>query len=62
MFMVIALAVVSIICLTIGVISSIHKIRESTDKSTIVENSVCCTVWIVLIISDIVLIINELFL
>ena len=60
MFMVIALAVFAIICLTIGVISSIRKIRESTDKSTIVENSALCTVWIVLIISDIVLIINEL--
>ena len=60
MFMVIALAVFAIICLTIGVISSIRKIRESTDKSTIVENSALCTIWIVLIISDIVLIINEL--
>lgn len=62
MFMVIALAVFSIICLTIGVISSIREIRESTVKSTIVENSILCTMWIILIIFDILLIIDKLFL
>lgn len=62
MFMVIALAVFAIICLTIGVISSIRKIRESTDKSTIVENSTLCTMWIILIIFDVILIIDKLFL
>ena len=60
--MVIALAVFSIICLTIGVISSIRKIRESTVKSTIVENSTLCTMWIILIIFDVILIIDKLFL
>lgn len=60
--MVIALAVFSIICLTIGVISSIREIRESTVKSTIVENSILCTMWIILIIFDILLIIDKLFL
>ena len=60
--MVIALAVFSIICLTIGVITSIREIRESTVKSTIVENSALCTMWIILIIFDILLIIDKLFL
>lgn len=60
MYMVIGLAVFSIICLTIGVISSIHKIRKSSDKSTIIENSACCTAWIIMIIFDIMMIIDKL--
>lgn len=60
--MVIALAVFSIICLTIGVISSIREIHKNTVKSTIIENSVLCTIWIILIICDIILIIDKLFL
>ena len=58
--MVIAIAVFSIICLAIGVRTTISKIRESTDKNTTVENSVLCTLWIIMIICDIIIIIGEL--
>lgn len=58
--MAIVLAAFSIICLAIGVGATIHRIRESTDKRTIVENSVLCTIWSIMIIFDIMTILDGL--